>query len=514
MTWRSSVSMGALAALACSAWSGSAQALQQPDGTVIPVGTSLQDLFTSRGESIDALADAVTVPETFIPSCALTFEVVQRNAGYNNSFGWYNVTGAAPTPGELYEFLACNDGVGVIKTLSIKNDPNYLGGEIGFYQATGSGCPTPQSNAAIFYSQKAYNPDGNQANPIIHLLTYDSTVVPSAFYFAWEDLLVGGDNDFDDLTTFVTGITCTGGGGECDTGQLGVCAKGIMQCQAGVLTCVPQFSPGQEACDGFDNDCNDLIDEGDLCPVGEVCDKGSCVPECSSGEFVCPVGEVCSPEGLCVDPDCLDVQCDAGLKCVDGDCVGPCDGVTCPYGQECQLGLCLDPCDAVQCDAEQVCEGGICVDHCDCRGCDPGLTCQPSGNCIFDACVGVTCDPGQHCDASGACVDDCEGAVCPTGQTCTAGECVDVTGSGGAGGGGPIGFGGGGSGSGQGADSGSGAGGASGSGASSAGADGSDSGCNCRAAGGPESPTRGLTLFALAGLVASIVRRRRQRTSR
>ena len=28
---------------------------------------------------------------------------------------------------------------------------------------------------------------------------HNSTVTPQAFYFAWEDLLVGGDNDFDDL---------------------------------------------------------------------------------------------------------------------------------------------------------------------------------------------------------------------------------------------------------------------------------------------------------------------------
>jgi len=71
-------------------WPSTATALQQPDGTTIPVGNSLQNLFDGRGEAINALADAQILPETFTPTCKLQFEVLQRNAGFNNSFGWYN----------------------------------------------------------------------------------------------------------------------------------------------------------------------------------------------------------------------------------------------------------------------------------------------------------------------------------------------------------------------------------------------------------------------------------------
>lgn len=93
---RPSARLGALL-VSCSALLASpAAALTQPDGTPIPQGSGLQSLFTSRGEGIDALADALTVPETFVPSCNLTFEVLQRNAGYQNAFGWYNVTGSPP----------------------------------------------------------------------------------------------------------------------------------------------------------------------------------------------------------------------------------------------------------------------------------------------------------------------------------------------------------------------------------------------------------------------------------
>ena len=191
------------------------RALSQPDGTIIPVGAGLQDLFNGRGEAIDVLADARTVPETFVPSCALTFEVLQRNAGYMNNFGWYNVTGAPPLEAELHEVLACTDGVGTVRTVDIRNDPAYLGGEVAFFEGVNN-CAAAGSYLYVFYSEPAYNPDSSAANPYVHLLIYDSTVVPRAFYFGWEDLSSGGDNDFDDLTTFVTGITCSGGGGPCD----------------------------------------------------------------------------------------------------------------------------------------------------------------------------------------------------------------------------------------------------------------------------------------------------------
>ena len=301
----------------------SAQAFQQPDGTTIPTGSGLQGLFDGRGEAINAVADANVVPETFTPACALTFEVLQRNAGYKNSFGWYNVTGAKPAAADLHEFLSCNDGVGAKKVLDIKADPAYKGGQIAFYQATGD-CGTVQNNLNIFYSEKAWNPDG--AN-YFHLLIYNSTVVPKAFYFGWEDLLSGGDNDFDDLTTFVTGISCTGGGASCDTGQPGVCSVGTLQCQSGKLTCVGTTKPTTEKCDGVDNDCNGMTDDGtNLCPTDFVCDKGACVPKC--GKDNCPSGTSCDPiKGVCIEDKCATVTCPNGKKCVGGACLAPCDGV-------------------------------------------------------------------------------------------------------------------------------------------------------------------------------------------
>ncbi len=502
--------------LACSAFClalvpALAYALQQPDGTVIPTTNSLQVLFDGRGEAINALNDAATTPETFTPSCELTFEVLQRNAGYQNSFGWYNVTGVKPTPAELHEFIACNDAVGTVKVLDIKSDPNWAGGQVGFYEAAGSGCPTTTSNENVFFSEKAYNPDSSQQNPYIHLLTYNSTVTDKAFYFAWEDLLTGNDNDFDDLTMFVTGITCTGGGVPCDTGQQGVCASGLLQCQSGALACVPTIAPQTESCDGFDNDCNDLIDEGDLCETGFVCDQGNCVPACGSGEFPCPDGTTCVEE-LCIDVDCVNVDCPTGEKCVEGECIGPCENVVCPFGKVCQLGVCLDPCAPITCDAEQVCVAGVCLDKCPCRDCAMGELCQVDGTCVAAACDMVTCPAGQHCDpVSGQCTDDCLGAMCPLGQVCMAGECVpDTSGSGGGSGSASSGGLAQGSASSTGsgsASSGAGTGGGGGDGASG----GSSGGCDCRAATTRADP--GAAIGWLAVGLAGLMRRRRRRAS-
>ncbi len=498
---------------------GHALALTQPDGTTIPTGSGLQNLFNSRGENINALASAATTPEKFVPSCGLTFEVLQRNAGYQNSFGWYNVTGQKPTEAELHEFLSCTDGVGVVKTLDIKNDPNYKGGEIGFYEGVGN-CASPGNYLYIFYSEKNYNPDSSQQNPFVHLLIYNSTATQNAFYFGWEDLISGGDNDFDDLTTFVKGITCSGGGGPCDTGKLGICQEGTLQCQSGALACVQSNQPKGEECDGLDNDCNGTVDEGDLCEAGEVCDKGTCVPNCGDGEFVCDPGKICADNGLCVEPACQFVTCPDGQKCKQGTCAGPCDGVVCPHGTVCRVGACVDPCGAISCDSGQVCIDGVCTDNCACAKCASGQTCQPDGRCLVDACLGKNCNAGEYCDANGVCQNACAGAVCPDGQICVTGQCAPDPNPGSGGQGGNF-VGAGGSFVGAGGTGGMGAmggmggmvdmGGAGGTAGAGGNGSGSSSSCGCRVIADEQSGMTGLGLLASAAALVAARRRRQNR---
>lgn len=489
---------------------GTARALSQPDGTVIPQTQNLVNYLNAEGETINPLTDAATTPETFVPQCALTFNVIARGAGQMNSFGWYNVTGQKPGLAQLYEFITCSDAPGTVKVLDIKNDPRYAGGEIGFFQATTEGKNPPNcvdwnnlggTLGYVFYSQKQYNDDNTQPNPFIHLLIMDSKAFANAFYFGWEDLFSGGDNDFEDLLMRVEGIQCSGGGEACDTGQPGKCADGTLQCKNGKLECIPNTGPTQEVCNSRDDDCNGEIDEGDVCP------------KCGSGEFPCPAHLICNSLGRCVDPKCDGVSCPKGEVCVGGTCQEPCAGIVCPYAQVCREGVCVDPCETLTCDTDYQCILGVCKAGCDCTGCENNQVCVSSTQkCVDPGCEDpAKCPAGTHC-AQGQCIDDCDGAVCPAGQTCTAGKCVldaDAGGSGGSGGGLVLDGGLGGSG---GSAAGSASGGSANAGGSlSRGGTEDGGGCGCRA---PGERSRTSSLAALAALAAVLAFARKRRRAR
>jgi MYXO-CTERM domain-containing protein len=522
--------------LALTSAPATALALNQPDGSPIPSNGNLKGYLDGEGENINPSVSAATTPQTFDPTCNLTFKVIARGGGQKNSFGWYNVTGQKPPLSDLHEFLGCNDGVGTVKTLAIKSHPAYKGGKIGFFMAStqdkpgncvqfGQNGPDPGTLGYLYFSEPQYNDDNTGPNSYIHLVLLDSQVYPKAFYFGWEDLYGGGDNDFEDLLTRVEGISCSGGGVPCETGLPGVCAQGLLQCKDGALTCLQSAPKGTETCNAVDDDCNGQIDDGEgLCPVDFVCFRGECVKKCSGGEFACPLDLTCeSSTGYCVDPACANKPCPDGSVCRKGQCQTPCEGVTCPAGQVCRLDVCVDPCVGVQCAGDTVCEGGVCKDKCGCGNCPGGKSCSPSGLCVDPGCEALSCAPGTVC-AAGQCVDACQGAKCPPGQLCKAGACEDAPGSGGSGGNGGAGGivvspqgGTGGSSGGTGGAGGAGAGGKGGAGGKS-GSKGSltrveeendaaeESTCGCRAVGAPSSWLSGALLALAAGLAA---RRRR-----
>ncbi|HRI67767.1 MAG TPA: MYXO-CTERM sorting domain-containing protein [Polyangium sp.] len=497
----------------------------QPNGNIMPVDsangeTQLYTLFNQRGENINFQTDASTTPSVFSPLCDFKATFVLHQSASNLGVGWYNVDPNATTPptaADIHIIVPANTAVGTVITgADIKADPAYNNGLIGF-AIIGAGFQ-------IHYSEQKWNPVCTACNPPASWITavaYVSKVTPNAFYLAFEDGDVGAtptsfnnDGDYNDYVYFFEGLTCAGGGQACDTGQPGICGQGITQCTAMGINCVGSVTPGTESCNGLDDDCNGTTDEGDICPVGLVCDRGKCVQKCSSGEFVCPPTLVCSSTGFCVDPACKEVTCPAGEVCSMGVCKAPCTDVVCPHGQVCRVGVCVEPCMGVTCPTNQTCENGACVPKCSCLPCAAGLSCDPSSElCAEPSCVGMTCPMGQFCSA-GQCVDNCMGAVCPTGQICAAGQCVpdpsmmsssssssssgEFVGSGGTGGstvGGMGGMGGmGGSG---------GMGGAGGNGTS-----GETSNCGCRVVGSTENSLGALVAGAAA---LAMARRRRQK---
>lgn len=399
----------------------------------------------SNISGLNPATDGALTPETFRPSCGLTFKVVTRGTAiFGDIFGWYNVTGSKPSPSDLHPMLGCTDGAGSSVNLDVKSDPSYAGGDIGFFLLTPEGgqskacaggdcCASiaryQQGVGHLYFSERKYNADNTGPNPFVHLVVYDSKITPRKFYFAWEDIYGGSNNDFSDLVTSVDGVECSGGGEPCETGEAGRCGRGMRTCKNGVLVCAPMLGPGPEACNGVDDDCNGKIDDEAKCPnPGEKCHQGRCVGSCARGEFPCPTSFTCDPEsGFCLPKACVGVKCPDGQYCRDGKCGPACEGVICPKGLTCVGDTCLDLCAGVKCNGGETCRDGVCVAGCtQCGGiqCSAGLKCEPSSGACIDPSCAQPCPTGTFCEA-GQCKDACIGAKCPDGQVCSKGSCVD-----------------------------------------------------------------------------------------
>ncbi|HEX3777740.1 MAG TPA: DUF4114 domain-containing protein, partial [Polyangiaceae bacterium] len=408
--------------------------------------------------NINALTDAKVTPETYQPTCNLTFVPIVKGGSIVDAFGWYNVV---PDPANAGKFLqpAVSQMFGMFAAsgfqtgaqlsgqsfvLDLKTEAaagRYTGGAIGFFLVSGTGAITidPMTHQLHgdggtllvpqyqFFTQQAFNANNPGSTPgalYYNVLTWQSVRDPNTFYFGWEDLPIpqGSDSDFDDFVFAVTGVQCGGGGEPCDTGKLGPCKAGTMQCRKGVITCVQTVAPTTETCNAVDDDCNGQVDDGSLCPTDQICSHGVCVSNCSSGEFPCLPGLACNLRGECVEPACAGVDCGDGLACKGGNCVDACTGIICPHGLTCLNGGCVDPCQGIQCDSGFTCILGVC-ESCACSDCAAGQVCNKQSVCVDSGCETQTCAAGTYC-AQGECHDNCEGAVCPLGQRCMSGDCI------------------------------------------------------------------------------------------
>ena len=312
-----------------------------------------------------------------------------------------------------------------------------MGCLIGFAIRKGAANPGPCTQT--HFTEQQLNQQCTDCTPPAGWITaviWKSTKTPDSYYIGFEDLPSGttaatgfanSDGDFNDFVYYVSGVACNGGGASCDTGMPGVCKDGLQECiSAGQLMCKPIIKASTEVCDGLDNDCNGMTDDNAPCPGDEICDRGVCVPPCSTTEFPCGPGYTCTDKKVCVENSCLTKVCPDGQVCHGGNCSGPCDGVTCPKQQVCRIGRCVDPCAGVTCATDRACQGGVCVPSCNCRACDAGKAClMKTGQCVDPGCDSKTCNAGEVCEG-GNCVDACTNAKCPAGQECTMGACTDI----------------------------------------------------------------------------------------
>lgn len=247
--------------------------------------------------------------------------------------------------------------------------------------------------------------------------------------------------------------------GKTGTENQGVCKEGIRTCTNGQWSsCVGEVVPGQESCDGQDNDCDGQIDNqpGGNNPLEQPCTTscGNGVESCQNGKWVnCTAPTTCEPgsesiaesspetsgdagtndTGVSPDADCYTNGCPSGEVCKNAQCVSdPCRNANCQADEFCRDGSCIKACGCISCNQGEICVDGACsVDPCAGANCTGGKVCdKTSGQCVDDPCQGITCNQGRICSAGNCIHDPCHTIQCPQGMQCRDGQCVGANCSG------------------------------------------------------------------------------------
>ncbi len=213
---------------------------------------------------------------------------------------------------------------------------------------------------------KCKDEDGDGFRPPEDCDEADPAVNPVAAEFC-----EGVDNDCDGVTDegFVLGASCTAGLGVCQAAGVTVCAPGGLGTQCSAVPGMP--AADDSACNGLDDDCDAATDE-DYASVPTSCGVGACT---ASGSTSCAGGSVvdsCTQGTPAAD--------DSACNALDDDCDAATDEDYGSVSTSCGIGACAA-------SGSTSCAGGSVVDSC-----TPGMPAADDSACnaLDDDCDAAT----------------------------------------------------------------------------------------------------------------------------